>query len=87
MRRSGLIWGVIWAVLLALALLRASVISLQPLPLLPGDPARLLAVNPAPPEITLQGWLLALAAGGCGLTEGLGCWRLRGSLRAWAVGG
>ncbi len=59
MRRHGVIGGVIWAVVLALALLRATVISLQPLPLAPGDPARLLAAAAAPPEIALQGWLLA----------------------------
>jgi competence protein ComEC len=58
-RRPGVIGGVIWAVVIALVLLRAAVISLQPLALAPGDPARLLAANTAPPELALQGWLLA----------------------------
>ena len=49
----------IWAAVLALVLLRAAVISVQPLPLAPGDPARLLVAPTAPPELALQGWLLA----------------------------
>jgi competence protein ComEC len=53
------IGGVIWAAVLALVLLRAAVISVQPLPLAPGDPARLLVAPTAPPELALQGWLLA----------------------------
>ncbi|MFM9102834.1 MAG: ComEC/Rec2 family competence protein [Cyanobium sp.] len=48
-----------WALLLALVLLRAALLSGQPLPLAPGDPARLLAADAAPPELALQGRLLA----------------------------
>jgi competence protein ComEC len=59
MGRAGWIGAGLWGVLLALVLLRATVLSLQPLQLEPGDPARLLAANPAPLEISLQGWLLA----------------------------
>ena len=57
--RAGWIATGFWALLLALLLLRAVLLSGQPLPLAPGDPARLLAADAAPPELALQGRLLA----------------------------
>jgi competence protein ComEC len=58
-RRAGWVAAGVWALLLALVLLRAVLVSLQPLPLEPGDPARLLAGDAAPPQLSLQGSLLA----------------------------
>ena len=57
-RIGGLVAG-LWALLLALVLLRAAVISGQPQQPAPGDPARLLNAGAAPPELSLRGRLLA----------------------------
>jgi competence protein ComEC len=56
---GGWIRAGVWGVLLSLVVLRAVVVSAQPLALEPGDPARLLVADAAPPELTLQGRLLA----------------------------
>jgi competence protein ComEC len=49
----------VWALLLALVLVRAAVLSGQPQRPAPGDPARLLAGYAVQPELSLQGRLLA----------------------------
>jgi competence protein ComEC len=59
MDRSRWIGAALWSLLLSLVLLRAVLVSLQPPPLAPGDPARLLAAAAAPPELSLEGRLLA----------------------------
>jgi competence protein ComEC len=59
MGRGGWIRAGLWATVLALVLLRALGLSLQPLVPAPGDPARLLVAGGAPQQLTLQGRLLA----------------------------